>query len=151
MKHLLGATALFFSILTGCANTSSEKETLYQVKTDTHLSAITNYTKNFTIGIEDRKTPLQIAWSVGKDQDGCLKITDIKVDRVGGDPKLIISNVKHEFLPDCAMEWQSNDDTRFQIAVIALEYQTTIGIKKYSSKGAIATIQGNGKMIDHKK
>jgi len=88
--------------------------------------------------------PVRINWTTGRDASGCLKVVDLKVERTGGDSSVVISNVKHDTLPGCAMEMYSNDHTRFQTVLVALDYTTREGLKTYNFSGQVATLKGSG-------
>lgn len=151
MNALLKLFVIAALFMTGCNDTQDPTSRIYDEQVNPNLTKTANYSGDIAVGPEAKKVPIHITWSAGKDSDGCLKIVDIQVNRTGGDPTLVVSSVKHTLLPDCAMEWESKDETRFQIASIYLEYTTYIGIKKYSFKGGVASIQGNGKFIGLEK
>jgi len=91
-----------------------------------------------------RDVPVRFNWTTGRDASGCLKVVDLKVERTGGDSSVVISNVKHDTLPGCAMEMYSNDHTRFQTVLVALDYTTREGLKTYNFSGQVATLKGSG-------
>ena len=152
MNALIKFLAITALLVTGCQTLHQDPlANIYDAQPNPGLKKEANYSGDILIGPDEKKIPITITWSTGKDTSGCLRIIDIKAKRTGGDPAVLASAVKHTFLPDCAMEFESEDETRFQTALISLDLEAKIGIKNYSFSGSVATIQGNGKFIAHNK
>jgi len=104
------------------------------------------YSNRLIIGPEGKPVLLQVRWTVGRDQSNCLRIDSLHVERKGGDPGVIISNVKHGTVP-CGSEFESEDTTHFETAVISLDYRTSKGSKAGNFRGNIVNVTGTGDMI----
>lgn len=145
MNKTLELFVLAAFLLAGC-ETQDTTLLLYETQVTPGLTALpnANYTSSVSIGPPGKTVPVQVTWSAGQDDEGCLKVVELKVERTGGDPSSIISNVQQTTLPGCVMKWESSDTTRFQMATVSLKYETIKGVKKYSFSGPIASVQGNG-------
>jgi hypothetical protein len=142
-------TAMTKRKATGPTGKDTNQTMIYDVQLNPTITAHKTFSEMITIGPPGKKAEIRIVWSVGKDRTGCLKITKIQVDRISGDPSLAISKVKHSASSSCAMEFPfGSDKTRFQDAIIGLNYKTRIGIKTYEFNGYIASIQGNGRFTN---
>jgi len=151
MKRALGLFLFAALLLAGCnEKTQDAKLILYETQISPEVTALpdANYTGEVSIGPQGKKVPVRITWSAGQDKEGCLKIVDLKVERTGGDPSLVISNVNHT-TTTCAMKGESSDTTRFQPAYINLRYETRKGLKTYVFGGNIVTIRGNGEFFPY--
>jgi hypothetical protein len=136
--------------LSGCGGQKQEQKTsLYEaaIPVDASGKPARSYTENLEIGPDGKRVPIRIAWSSKPDKAGCWKISQIKVSRQGGDPGTVISAVKHTAIPNCAMKFDSEDETRFQTFVISAHYESTTFMKVQTFDGSISLIQGNGEFI----
>jgi hypothetical protein len=145
MKHFLALIALLTLGQTAYCKEEAQT-TLYETKVSPAVTALPNsaHVGNLSLGPDGRKVAVRITWSVGKDESGCLRLVNLKVVRVGDAHGMAISNVKHAVIPDCMMKFDSPDSTRYQTAMISLNYESRILLKTYSFSGGIASIQGNG-------
>jgi hypothetical protein len=147
MNRFISTTAMAATLLVGCAGQQQAPNvTLYEVKipTDVPSSPENSFTNSLEVGPEGRRVPIQITWSAQSDSTGCLKISQVKVSRQGGDPNTVISAVKHFTIPDCGMKFESEDITRYQVVVVQLHYEARKLIKTYTFDGGVASILGNG-------
>ena len=147
MKRALRLILFAIPLLAGCGQETQDADSvLYETQVSPEVTTLpnANYAGEVSVGPEGKTVPVRIAWSAGQDDEGCLKIVDLKVERTGGDPSLIISDVNHVTLPECMMKWESSDTTRFQEANINLRYETRVGAKIYTYDGNVASIRGNG-------
>lgn len=147
MNKFIAVSALATMTLVGCVGEQQEpKASLYEVMipTDAPNSPEKSYTGNLEIGPDGKRVPIQITWTAKADKTGCLRISQVKVSRQGGDPGTVISAVKHTSIPDCGMKWESENKTRYQTAIIQLHYESKKLIKTYEFDGGVASILGNG-------
>lgn len=146
MNKTLGLAVFAAFVLGGCLIWKRQDAILllYEKQITSGLTAVpnANYTGNVSIGPLGKTVPIQITWSAGQDDEGCLRIVKLKVERTGGDPSLIISNWRHS-VSSCVTMAESGT-TRFEFATVSLHYETIKGIKEYVFDGPVATIQGNG-------
>jgi hypothetical protein len=132
-------------LVAACAGTQDPNSLLLSDKVSSLPGPlIANYHGELMIG-PSKDVPIRIDWSTAKDELGCLRIVDLKVQRTGGNPSLVINGVHHSAIKECAMEWESKDETRFQTVVVDVNYKTRVGIKTHSFSGGIVSLQGNGK------
>ena len=150
MKKVIVLIMLATFLQVGCSQiTQNAKLTLYNTNVSPDVTELpnVNYVGDVSVGPEGKIVPVRVSWSVGQDDTKCLRIANLKVERMGGEPSLVISDVKHTTLPKCVMKWNSSDTTKYQVASISLRYETRKGLKQYSFSGTIATIHGNGEFI----
>jgi hypothetical protein len=131
-----------------CSGRQDPQMVLYEAETSDR--AVTPdpalaFSGTFTTGVEGRQVPLRVRWTAGRDAAGCLRIATVRVERTGGDPRLHISNVRQD-ATQCGMEWESDDTTRFETALISLDYRTRKGIRTYDFSGHVANISGTGQL-----
>jgi hypothetical protein len=150
MNRSVAIVVLIALLQVGCSQMKQDAQsTLYETRVSSDVSEFPNakYVGQVSVGPEGKTVPVRVTWSAGQDKEGCLRIVNLKVERTGGDPSVVIDDVKHVVLPDCAMRFDSPDTRRFQSAIINLHYETRNGLKAVSFNGRIASIQGNGEFI----
>lgn len=134
-------------LTTACGGETQPAEMpLYQVgDTTSQLVPVPGsaYSDTLPVGPEGKTATVRINWSAARDSANCLRIASLKVDRVGGDPGVIISGVDHRST-GCAAKAGSADTTRFETARIFLEYNTRKGLQSYRFSGPIAIVTGTG-------
>lgn len=151
MKKVIASLLISALLLIGCENHYQDAiSTLYeqQITPDISESPEANYLGELTLGPPGDSVPVRIIWTAGRDAMGCIKIINLKVERTGGNTDLVIDPVTHNIIQNCGAETKSTDETKFQTIVIKLQYKTSKGFSDYSFKGAVASIQGNGKFTD---
>lgn len=148
-KCILFCAIVSISIAGCTAKKQVPKTSLYEANISTDVPYVTekSYLKTIDIGPDGKQVPVQIAWRVILDTTGCLKISHVNVSRQGGDPETFVSEVKHITIPECGMKWESQDPTRYQTAIIQLNYESRKLIKTESFSGGVAMILGNGELI----
>lgn len=138
---------LAVTLIVGCEGRQQDQNaTLYDahIEIDASDSSENTFSGSVKVGPEDKRVPIHITWSTKADSTGCLRISQVKVSRQGGDPGTVITEVKHSAIPDCGMKWESVDTTRYQTAIIQLRYESTKLLKTYTFSGSVASILGNG-------
>lgn len=147
MKQAIAAILAVPLLSTGCSSVNQPPNAiLYEtrISVDSASGPEKTFTGQTSIGPEGNLVSVQVVWSAIPDSSGCLKISYVKVARLGGDPTMVISGVKHSSIPQCMMKFESPDTTRYQTAFINAHYETRRFIKTYSFDGSIASILGNG-------
>lgn len=150
MKKYIALIALLAFAQAGYGKDKQETpSTLYEVQVSPNVTELPNseHVGNVSVGPKGKKVSIRVTWSAGKDDSGCLRIVNLKVARMGGDPSMVISGVRHAVIPECMMKFDSPDSTRYQMAFVSLDYVTKVLLKTYSFSGGIASIQGNGEFI----
>ncbi|WP_339446972.1 hypothetical protein [Pseudomonas sp. EA_5y_Pfl2_R50] len=149
IKGYLWIVCLIF-LNSGCVSDVHESNTaIYAWKSDQYVEVSKNYSEMLAVGPAGRKASLQVNWTAGVDKAGCLKISSIQIFRKKEGGALDISNVRHVDVPGCAMKWGSEDDVKFARALIRLNYNAVINLKKYTFSGVVATLQGDGGFLQH--
>jgi hypothetical protein len=103
------------------------------------------YSDTLPVGPEGKTATVRVNWNVARDSANCLRIASMRVDRVGGDPGVIISGVDHRST-GCATSPGAADSTRFETARIFLDYNTRKGIESFKFSGPVAEITGTGRL-----
>jgi len=138
-------------LLVGCAGA---KQSASMVLYDADLNGSTgvgeakSYREEIEIGPEERRVPVEIAWSTQKDDSGCMRVSHLKVSRLGGAESVAIDPVRHSAIPDCGMKFDAEDPVKYETVVISLAYKTNIFLKTYRFNGGVAAVQGNGEFVD---
>jgi hypothetical protein len=109
----------------------------WQVSRDTII-------RNITIRFQEFAIPAKISLLPAKEPSDCLRIGYLRLDRTGGDEDIKIFNVTTASLPDCVLKFNSDDEQRFEVMLILGEASGYKGIKKYSFKGNLGSINGLG-------
>lgn len=119
---------------------------LYQAGDTTSQAAPGSaYTDSVPVGPDGKKAMLRVNWTVSRDSANCLRIASVRVDRVGGDPGVNITSVRHR-PTDCATGMDEADTTRYESARIFVDYKARKGIQSYSFSGPVAEVSGSGRM-----
>ncbi|WP_229007334.1 hypothetical protein [Methylophilus sp. Leaf408] len=146
MRNLVWVIAALCFAMSGCSSEKATTGLIYEIETPLKLTDAKNqeYKHDLMVGPKGKEFPISVIWTSGHDESGCQRITGIKIHRQKGGNNSLIKSVKVILEPTCVMEFESNDESRFQVAVINMETELTRGIKKYDFRGTIATIKGNG-------
>ena len=136
-------------LTTGCGGETQKPEMhLYQApEPGSQLVPVpgTAYSDSIPVGPEGKTALVRVDWTVGRDSANCLRIASLRVDRVGGDPGVAISNVGHRS-SGCGMKWESPDTTRFETARVTLSYNARKGLHTYKFSGPVASVTGTGEL-----
>lgn len=135
-------------VLCSCTAESQPPQRLLYEAAHTSAPALTRDTTfrdSLTIAFEGKQVPLLLTWGAGRDSTDCARIANVRVERTGGDPSVVIDTVTHE-LGECAMEYESEDTTRFERATVMLEYRTRSGIRRSSANKPVIELRGSGEM-----
>lgn len=127
MKSFLNLTVIFAFglILVSCSEKQQTNTTVYQaqVSPPSEKPAEKVFTKEVNIGPENNPQPLKITWKSVLNNEECWKITDIKVDRNGGDENVIVSATKHNLVSSCSLDMEPVDNKRFDTVLIKTSYK----------------------------
>lgn len=151
MRRYSLVAALTAVLLVGCAGA---KQPASMVLYDADLNGAAgsgeakSYREEIEVGPEERRVPIEIAWTTKTDEAGCLRVAHLKVSRLGGAEGVVIDPVRHSAIPDCGMKFDSEDPLKYETVVISLTYQTRIFLKTYRFNGGVAAVQGNGEFVD---
>lgn len=144
--RILSLGLLICVSLAGCGETQETVRTLYEAKVSPEITAPpeNSFSKNVAVGPENNTVPLKVSWTSNLGKDGCLNIRDVKVERTGGSPNMVIDGIRHDIVP-CGEDFNPTDGKRFQTVLIFVNY------KSRTAKGNSPPIglRGDGKpMVD---
>ncbi|MGE8227853.1 MAG: hypothetical protein ACN6RK_18900 [Stenotrophomonas sp.] len=143
--------AMIAAFLVGCAGAKQPANMLLY---DRDLSGgidageVKSYREEISVGPEEKRVPVEIAWTTKRDEAGCLRVAHLKVSRLGGAESVVIDPVRHSAIPDCGLKVESEDSFKYETVVVSLTYKTTIFFKTYRFNGGVAAVQGNGEFVD---
>jgi hypothetical protein len=122
MRKISLVIALVCLSVFGCSNQQSSDAVFYKVEisVDSLETSAKAFTKNLQVGPKALRVPINIQWISKLDKDGCLKISAIKLTRMGGDEHLFINSASHQAIPGCDLV--SDNGPRIQ----------SVGVKVYS-------------------
>jgi hypothetical protein len=91
-----------------------------------------------------RSVPLTLEWDVARDAEGCLRPARVRVQRVGGDPRLVIDSVWVDERPCEATE---TDSIREGSAMVLARAHTRNGISSARGDLFVGRLVGRGRFI----
>ncbi|MEW5926622.1 MAG: hypothetical protein AB1941_04000 [Gemmatimonadota bacterium] len=103
------------------------------------------YSDSVPVGPDGKKAMLRVNWTVERDSANCLRVASMRVDRVGGDPGVNITGVRHRST-GCETSQEGSDTTRFETARISLDYTARKGIESFKFSGPVAEVTGSGRL-----
>lgn len=151
MRRYSLVAALTAALLVGCVGAKqSAKMILYDADLNGGPVAgeAKSYSEQIEVGPEEKRVPVEIAWTTKTDESGCLRLAHLKVSRLGGAESVVIGPVRHSAIPDCGMKFESEDSVKYETVVVSLTYQTRLFLKTYRFNGGVAAVQGNGEFVD---
>ena len=147
MRKLVACAALAL-LATGCGGEPQQANMqLYQAPAPgVQLVPVGSaYTDSLPVGPDGKKAMVRVNWTAGRDSANCLRIASLRVDRVGGDTGVDIRSVGHKSR-GCGVKSGSADTTRYESAVVTVDYYARKGIQTFEFSGPVAVITGTGKM-----
>lgn len=150
MKMLVVCAAV--ALLAGCGGEVQKAEMpLYQAPAPgVRLAPVQGaaYSDTLPVGPDGKKASVRVSWTVGRDSANCLRIASLRVDRVGGDTGVRISDVGH-VSRGCRTRPQSADTTRYETTGVTVVYNARSGIQSFKYTGLIAYVTGTGELVEH--
>ena len=152
-------------ILFGCSK-QEPIQTLDSREFITNASIRSTYKKEVVFKVQEKVVPLLVTWSSYYDSlDNCLKLVNCKIERTGGDPNVIFSNVRCVLNPNCdtifdpeqvvvvgvdsskivsLIKEPKEKDKRYQTCSIVASFDSRDGIKKNSGPVVFLEVKSNG-------
>lgn len=131
----------------GCGETQQTDLSLYEAKLAPAPSGTESKThvKEVLFGPDGYEVPVSITYNAQL-SEGCWKITDVKVERKGGSPNVVIGGVRHNLSP-CALDLEPGDGIGFESLTIFMDYHARPFIKTYESRNFPFIVRGDGKPV----
>jgi hypothetical protein len=149
MKML--ACAAVALLAAGCGGEAQKAQmSLYQApEPGVRLAPVpgAEYADTVPVGPDGKKALVRVSWTAGRDSANCLRIASLRVDRVGGDTGVRISDVGH-VSKGCGTRPQSADTTRYETASVSVVYNARSGIRTSKYIGPIAYVTGTGELVE---
>jgi len=148
-------------ILFGCAK-QEPIQVLDSREFITNIPIRSTYKKEIVFKVQEKVVPLLVTWSSYYDSvDNCLKLVNCKIERTGGDPSVIFSNVRCDLSHDCELSLDpervavvgvdsskivslikepKEKDKRYQIGSVVASFHSRDGLKEVE----LLRLQSNG-------
>jgi hypothetical protein len=116
-------------------------ENLRGIEVDSAMS----YSDTFSTGVNERSVRMRVRWTAGRDSTGCLRVPSIRVERLEGEPRMTVGNVRYQVL-ECGTGWDPPGEARYETLLISVERRFEEGMRKRSESGYVGRITGDGRL-----
>jgi len=136
--------------LAGCASDAPRRVLLQEqyAQAPVEQTPVT-HTDSLRLELAGKVVPVRFTWSAAlvPQADSCWKITQLRVERTGGDPSLRITNVRSSAV-DCGLgsllHEDMNAEPRSESRIVFLTYETQAGIKSHTVQNLPVRLNGKG-------
>ena len=102
--------------------------------------------KSVTVGYKGLEVPMDIEWQRAEDENGCLKIANIRFIQTSGDTTVQVRNFVFHHQP-CIYKKGYQQIKKYESVDIDFEYYAKTAMGVYQLKTSLGTIYGDGGTI----